>query len=492
MLLDTPQLRGRSPCESAPTNRRKRCEKKRKAMEKKRLPPLLKGYPLIGNFFDFLHDPLEFMLRELPKYGDVVRARVGPSELYIVSHPDDVEYVLRGDHRNFIKSKGTRKILADALGQGLVTSEGDLWRRQRRLAQPAFQLDQIQKYSTTMVDFTKVMLKGWRPGETRNIHQDLMRLTLEIVAQTLFTASVGDKADRVGHALEALMNYWAGPGAMILWWKYVPTPGVIRFRRAVRELDSIILDTVAQRRTGGPGPEDLLARFLRARDEDGSRMSDKQLRDEMVTLLLAGHETTAVALTFCCYLLALHPEADARLAAELEEVLAGEAPTVENISRLCYTEWVVKEAMRLYPPVPSVGREALEDCEIGGYRVPKGAQIALVQWMTHRDTRWFGQDAGEFRPERWDNDLSRRLPRCAYYPFVDGPRICIGMHFAMMETVLILATVMSAYRLELAPDQTLKLRSSVTLRPQGGIRTILHNRQTTDQMHGPAPELVKP
>jgi cytochrome P450 len=445
-------------------------------MAKKRLPPLAKGHLLVGNFFDFRRDPFGFMTSELPKYGDVVRCRVGPLQAYIVSHPNDVEYVLRGNHRNFIKNKGVRKVVTQLLGQGLVTSEGELWRRQRRLAQPAFQGDQIQKYSTVMVDFTKTMLKGWRAGETRNIHTDMMRVTLEIVAQTLFTASVGDKAARVGAALDAVMKYWSGIGAMFRWWKYLPTPGATRFRRAIRELDSIILDTVAQRRAGGSGPDDLLSRFLNARDEDGSRMSDRQLRDEMVTLLLAGHETTAVALTFCFYLLATHPEADARLAAELDEVLAGKPPTTGDIPRLRYTEWVVKETMRLYPPVPNVGREALEDCEIGGYHIPKGAQIALVQWMTHRDKRWFGEDADQFRPDRWDNDLARRLPRCAYYPFVDGPRICIGMHFAMMEAVLILATVASRYRLELVPGYTLKILSSLTIRPQGGIPMILHDR----------------
>jgi cytochrome P450 len=446
-------------------------------MDKKRLPPLAKGVPLVGSLLDMRRDALGFMTRDLPKYGDVVRIRVGPMEAYVVSHPGDVEYVLRGNHRNFIKNKGARKVLAEVLGQGLVTSEGQLWRRQRRLTQPAFQLDQIQKYSMVMVDFTNTMLNGWHAGETRNNHSDMMRLTLEIVTQTLFTASVGDKAARVGAALDALMKYWSGLGAMFRWWKYLPTPGASGFRRAIRELDSIILDTVAQRRAGGSRSEDLLDRFLNARDDDGCRMTDKQLRDEMVTLLLAGHETTAVALTFCFYLLALHPQADARLAAELDEVLAGRPPTIADIPRLRFTEWVVKETMRLYPPVPSVGREALADCEIGGYHIPKGAQIAVVPWMTHRDKRWFGEDADKFRPERWDNDLAKRLPRCAYYPFVDGPRICIGMHFAMMEAVLVLATVASRYRLESAPGYALKLNSSVTLRPQGGMPMILHQRQ---------------
>src|SRR6516164_7399338 len=255
-------------------------------MDKKRLPPLVKGVPLLGSFFDMRRDALGFMTRDLPKYGDIVRIRVGPVEAYVVSHPEDVEYVLRGNHRNFIKNKGTRKVLAEALGQGLLTSEGELWRRQRRLTQPAFQLEQIQKYSTVMVDFTNTMLDGWHPGETRNIHSDMMRLTLDIVAQTLFTASVDDKAARVATALDALMNYWSGLGAMFRWWKYLPTPGAARFRQAIRELDSIILDTVAQRRASGSGSGDLLDRFLNARDEDGSRMIEKQLRDEMVTLLL--------------------------------------------------------------------------------------------------------------------------------------------------------------------------------------------------------------
>jgi cytochrome P450 len=418
------------------------------------------------------------MTRELPKYGDIVSIRVGPMEAYVVSQPEHVEYVLRGNHRNFIKNKGTRKVLAEVLGQGLLTSDGELWRRQRRLTQPAFQHDQIHEYSTVMVNFTNTMLGGWHPGETRNIHSNMMRLTLEIVAQTLFTASVGDKAARVGAALDALMKYWSGLGAMFRFWKYLPTPGASSFRRAIRELDSVILDTVAERRASGSRHDDLLDRFLHARDEDGSLMADRQLRDEMVTLLLAGHETTAVALTFCFYLLALDPQADTRLPRELDAVLAGRPPTAADIPGLRYTSWVVKETMRLYPPVPSVGREALTDCEIGGYHVPKGAQIAVAPWMTHRDKRWFGEDADTFRPERWDNDLAKRLPRCAYYPFVDGPRVCIGMHFAMMEAVLVLATVASRYRLELTPGYTLQLSPSVTLRPQGGMPMIPHQRQS--------------
>jgi cytochrome P450 len=241
-------------------------------------------------------------------------------------------------------------------------------------------------------------------------------------------------------------------------------------------------ETITARRAGAGGGDDLLARFLAARDEDGSRMTDRQLRDELVTLFLAGHETTALALSFCFYLLAQHPEAEARLAAEVDEVLGGRPPASADLPRLRYAEWVVKESMRLYPPVPSIGREALADCEIGGYHVPRGTQLAMLQWVVHRDGRWF-PDPEAFRPERWANDLARRLPRGAYFPFGDGPRVCIGNHFAMLVAVLVLATVIHRYRLELVPGFQLKLLSSVTLRPQHGIPMVVRERRAAD---GPA------
>jgi cytochrome P450 len=392
----------------------------------------------------------------------------------MLNHPDDIEYVLRGNHRNFIKDKGTR-LLSSVLGEGLLTSEGETWRRQRRLAQPAFQLDQIQKYGAAMVAYTGLMFKDWGPGQTRDVHADMMALTLEIVARTLFGASVTGQAGRVGRAMEEVMEFWASPLAMFPSLYWLPTPANRRYRRAGLELNAVIADVIAQRRAGGPEGDDLLSRLLTVHDEDGSQMTDRQLRDELVTLFLAGHETTALALSFCFYLLALHPDADARLAAELDEVLGGRWPTTADVPRLRYTEWVVKESLRLYPPAPNIGREALADCEIAGYHIPKGAQISLVQWVVQRDQRWF-DDPEAFRPERWDNDLARRLPRCAYFPFGDGPRICIGNHFAMMEAVLILAAVAQRYRLTLAPGFTLELLPSVTLRPKHGVRMVVHER----------------
>jgi cytochrome P450 len=303
----------------------------------------------------------------------------------------------------------------------------------------------------------------------------MMRLTLEIVARTLFGASVEGQAERVGRAMDVVMKYWASPVALFPWLQWLPTPGNRRYRQAVRELNGIIADTIARRRGAGPDGDDLLSRLLTERDEDGKQMTDQELRDEVVTLFLAGHETTALALSFCFYLLAQHPEAAARLCAELDEVLGERAPTVADVPRLRYTDWVVKESMRLYPPAPSIGREALNDCEIGGYHVPKGAQIALSQWVVHRDPRWY-DDPEAFKPERWDNDLARRLPRCAYFPFGDGPRICIGNHFALMEAVLILATIARRCCLTLVPGYRLELLPSITLRPKRGMPMVLTER----------------
>jgi cytochrome P450 len=458
-------------------------------MTKLRLPPLADGFPLVGSMFHAGRDALGFLSRTAREKGDLVRVRFGPVEYYLLFHPTDIEYVLRGNHHNFIKDRGTR-MLSAVLGQGLVTSSGELWRRDRQLIQPAFQRDQIEKYAAVMVAYTQRLLEEWRPGQTRDVHAELMRLTLEIVAQTLFSASVSGQAGEVGRAMDTVMRYWAGPAAVFSWWQRLPTPGTFRFRRAMKRLNEILVGAIAQRRTGNSGPEDLLSRLLHARDEEGGGLSDQQLRDELVTLFLAGHETTAVALTFCFYLLAGHPEVEVRLAAELDNVLAGAAPTVGHLPRLRYTEWVVKEAMRLYPPVPSVGREALHDCEIGGYPVPKGTQLSPVQWITHRDARWF-DDPLAFRPERWDHDLARRLPRCAYFPFGDGPRVCIGSQFAIMEAVLILATVASRFRLALAPGQTLALLPSITLRPRAGVRMVIHERRPAAPAgHDPAPPVL--
>ncbi|TMQ29950.1 MAG: cytochrome P450, partial [Planctomycetota bacterium] len=264
---------------------------------KPRIPPGPKGRLLLGNLREILHEPFDFLIRCRRDHGDVVRVRVGPLVVYLVNHPDAIEQVLRRDHRNFIKDRGTR-MLSALLGQGFLTSEGEVWRRQRRLAQPAFQLDQIQKYGAVIAACAERMLLDWQPGQTRDIHADMANLTMEIAAQTFLGASMTGQADRVSHVLDVGMRYFAGPVVWLPWLRWLPTPSNRRFRRARRELDAIMYATIARRRAAGePAGDDLLSRLLAARDEDGSRMTDEQLRDELVTLFLAGHETTALALS---------------------------------------------------------------------------------------------------------------------------------------------------------------------------------------------------
>jgi cytochrome P450 len=442
------------------------------------LPPGPKGHLLFGHTLPLLRDPLTFARRWAREYGDVVRLRVGPMVVYLVSHPDDIERVLRSDHRRFRKDRMTRQLSA-LLGQGLLTGEGDLWRQQRLLAQPAFQAGQIERYSTFMVALTRQVLKRWQPGDTRDLHTDLMRLTLAIIGQALFGADMEDMADTVGRILDIGMNFFASPVSLFPWLYWLPLPANRRFRRACHELDDLMYAAIARRRARGGEGEDLLGRLLAVRADDGSAMTDRQLRDELVTLFLAGHETTALALSYTFYLLSSHADARARLEAELDEVLQGQPPTVADLPRLPYAEGVIKESMRLYPPAPGVGREALEDCEIGGYFVPQGMQISLLQWVVHRDPRWF-EAPDEFRPQRWTDDLVRRLPRCAYFPFGDGPRICIGQQLAMIEAVLILATIAQQYRLEVPADFRLDLLMSVTLRPKQGMPVVVHARQSAE------------
>jgi cytochrome P450 len=447
-----------------------------------RTPPGPRDTFLLGSLVPYMRDVLGFLTRCAREYGDVVRVRLPGMTAYLLNHPEHIEYVLRSHPQYFIKDFSTRAVIP-VLGQGLLTSEGDFWRRQRRLSQPAFALQQVQTYAAVMVDYTEEMLRGWKAGDERDVHHEMTRLTLRIVARTLFDADVSGEGRQVSEALDTIMTYFLNPLNMLPFFGWLPTPQAWRYRRARRQLNEVVFGLIRRRREEGRDAGDLLSRLLAAQDEDGTRMSDQQLRDESVTLMLAGHETTALTLSYCFYLLARHPEADGRLAAELHEVLGGRAPTVADVPRLRYAEWVVKESMRLYPPAWSIGREAITECEIGGYHVPRGTQLWLVQWVVHRDPRWFDEPKS-FRPERWDNDLARRLPRCAYFPFGDGPRICIGASFAMMEAVLILAAVIQRFRLTLASDRPLELEPSITLRPKHGIPMRVEGRAVPKSMKG--------
>lgn len=430
-----------------------------------KLPPGPKGGFLLGNSFAYLRDQLGFLTAAVKEYGDIVNLRLGNLTTYVLVNPEHIDYVLRSHADNFIKDKLTRWLIP-LVGEGLLTSEGDFWRRQRRLTQPTFQRQQIERYATVMVEKTERMLETWHDGQVRDTHDDMAHLTLTIVAKTLFGTDLAAEADVIGQSLEVVMNHFMSPMRWFPFIDYLPLPSSRRYWRAIGKIDEIIYDIIRRHRSSGKDLGDLLSRLVAARDEQGGGgMTDHQLRDEVVTLVLAGHETTALVLFYSFYLLAQSPECTTRLAAELHDVLGDRPPTAADVPNLRYAEWVIRESMRLYPPAWGIAREALADCEIGGYHVPKGTQLFMVQRLVHRDSRWF-DEPDAFKPERWDHDLIKRLPRCAYFPFGDGPRICIGNHFAMMEAVLLLATIARRFHLEIEPGQTFELLPSVTLRPR--------------------------
>ena len=424
------------------------------------------------------NNPLEYFTKVAREYGDVAGLRVLNFKTVFINHPSLIEEVLVTNARKYSKGRVLRAN-RHVFGEGLLTSEGDFWLRQRRLAQPAFHRARITSYAATMVDYTERMLQGWRGGEERDAHQEMMRLTLEIVAKTLFDADVERDAQEVGKSLELLLEIGANFRRTIFVPHWLPTPTNLRVRREVKQIEKILYRIIAERRASGRDAGDLLSMLLSAQDEDGSRMTDRQLRDETITLFLAGHETTASTLSWTWWLLARHPEVEAKLHAELDAVLGDRAPTLDDLPKLRYTGQVITESLRLYPAAWGMARLAVEDHEIAGYAVTKGMGVAMAQWVVHRDPRWYDAPE-EFRPERWEDDLLKRLPRFAYFPFGGGPRQCIGNAFALMEAALILATIARKFRLLLVANHPVVPLASITLRPRHGVRVTLESRQPNE------------
>ncbi|MFN8372251.1 MAG: cytochrome P450 [Anaerolineae bacterium] len=410
---------------------------------------------------------LQDMMNLLRPYNGITYYKIGPFHIYILWDPDLVHEAVVEQAPNFGKGYIVQRSFGRLMGNGLFTSDGDFWKRQRKLMQPVFHSKRIETYAQTMVEHTQRMLNEWNAG-TLEISQEMMKLTLSIVSKVLFNADVSNDTHSVSSAMAALVdNLISQSGGIVKLPAWIPTPTNVRETKAINTLDEIIHRIIAQRRASGEDTGDLMSMLLMARDEDGSVMSDKQLRDESVTLFIAGHETTAVTLTWAWYLLSQHPEVEAKLHAELEQVLGGRAPTVHD--QLPYTDSIIKETMRLYPPVPLIPRTVMEDTVVGGYRFVKNGGVLLAAYAAHRNERYF-PEAERFLPERWEGDFEKQIPRYAYFPFGGGPRICIGNQFALMEARLLLATIAQRYRLALEPGQTIEPISFVSLRPKVGIR----------------------
>jgi cytochrome P450 len=397
---------------------------------------------------------------------------MGPFDIYLLTHPDLVKEVLVTHHRRYMKSQGLQEAKR-LLGNGLLTSEAEFHRRQRRLAQPAFHHARTGSYGQAMVAYADRAQSRWQPGQVLDVHQEMTELTLAIVGKTLFDTDIeGDEAGLVRESLSATLELFdrlTSPLAPLI--DLLPLPSVRRFQRAREALDSIIYRMIDERRRSGEDRGDLLSMLLMAQDEegDGGRMTDEQLRDEAMTIFLAGHETTANALSWAWYLLSQNPQAEAKLHAELDDVLGGRTPTVEDLDSLPYARMVLAETMRLYPPAWVMGRRSLEEHELGGYPIPAGGTVLMSQYLIHHDPRWY-PDPYRFDPERWTPEAEAARPKFAYFPFGAGPRMCIGESFAWMEGALILAAIGQRWRVRLEPEQPIALQPRITLRPAFGLR----------------------
>jgi cytochrome P450 len=422
-------------------------------------------------------NPLEFFTRLARTYGDLAYVRMGGEHLFIASDPAVIKDVLVTHNQNFHKSRGLERTKR-LLGEGLLTSEDDFHLRQRRLIQPAFHRERIAAYAATMVAFADRVRNGWTDGATLDVSREMSRLTLLIVGKTLFDADVDSQAREIGNAMTGLMeSFWTLmlPFGEAL--ERLPIPHLRRGRRARERLDQIIYEIIRERRARGVDRGDLLSMLLLAQDDEdsGRGMTDRQVRDEAMTIFLAGHETTANALTWTWYLLSRAPGVERIVHGEVDRVLSGALPTVADVDRLPYITRVVTESMRLYPPAWLVGRRSIHEYTISGYQVPPRSIIVMSQWIVHRDARYY-PDPERFDPDRWTPEFKARLPRFAYFPFGGGPRQCIGESFAWMELVLLVATIAQRWRFELVPDHPVVPHAAITLRPKYGVKMVARIR----------------
>jgi len=459
-------------CPFAKLHARPQREEERRAAAKTAPGP--SGVPLIGVLPFLGGDGLASITALARKYGDVVQYRAFGVPICFLNHPDYIEEVLVNQHHKFIKGPGVQ---ANSMffGRGLLTNEGKSWRHLRHTVQPAFSQRNVQRFPPLIVERTEKMLAGWRQGETVDIFKSFSRLNLDIVARVLFDADIDAEIEPMAAAVRALQMRNAR-GQLLVWaLKFLPTPRNLRYVFTIRRLEKTVYRLIRERRAAGVYGEDVLSILLQATDQHANPIRERQVRDEMMTMIVAAASTTALALSYACYLLGQHPGAGAELDRELRRVLSGRPPRSEDLTKLPYLDGVIKESMRLYPPAPVLVREAVGDIEIGGYRIRKGTSVLMCPWILHRDPRFF-EAPEEFRPERWTHEFQKQLPRFAYFPFSGGARKCVGAGLGSMNAALILATVIQSIGMRPAAGFNLDPVACIDLQPRTGIQMTLGPR----------------
>lgn len=428
---------------------------------------------LLGDLTAFREDRLKFFTK-FREQGDMVKVRFGPVQKgYIMYHPNYIHEVLVTKHASFHKGRGLEKAKI-LIGDGLLTSEGQIHRKQRKLIQPHFTSQKLKVYAEQMVEDTTELIEEWRDGEERSISDDMMKLTLNVITKTMFGTHIQNRQEKIREAYERVI---ASTKALVRVPKMLPTSKNNEVKQSLKLLNDITFSIIDQRKKESENDRsDLLSVLLSAKDEEGQGMSDQELRDQVMTILLAGHETTAHTLSWTWYLLSQHPEVEEKFWAELETILEGRKPVYEDVRKLTYTTQIIQESMRLYPVAWIIVRKTVEEVEIANQRLFPGDIVFMSQYAVHRDPRYF-ENPEEFTPERFSGDFLKRIPQYAYFPFGGGPRVCIGNHFAMMEAVLILATIGQRYRLRMVDDTIPVPEPLLTMRPKDGINMKVEKRK---------------
>jgi cytochrome P450 len=443
-------------------------------------PPGPKPRRIFGNLLEFRKDQLSYMTNLQRTYGDAATMYLFKTPVVLFTRPDAIRYVLIENARNFI-NRPVFESLRLVLGDGLLSIDGDFHRQQRRMVQPAFHKQRVESYRDTMVACTESMLDGWTPGSQRDMADEMMRVTMRIVAKALFNIDIASQIDALDKAFFEASTYSRRSRAPFKLHLNLPFTTYGKYVRARKFLDDTMADLIAQHRASGEDSGDVISMLLQAQDEGGNTMPDQQIRDETLTLLAAGHATTANTLSWAFYLLSNHPEQREKLLEELRTVLGGRPPTVDDLAKLPYLDMVVKEAMRLYPPAWMQPRYTVDDFEYGDYRIKRGTIIFISQWVTQRlPDLW--PDPDEFKPERFDPETGQKYPAQAYFPFGAGSRICIGMPFANLEARILLATILQRYVPRLSPGFPVVPQPMVTLFPKFGLQMILEPAAKVEAM----------